>query len=1780
MTLINSTNDDDTYNNSQLFIENIGVGLIDIPNLYKLDLKNNEYLVVGQRNNINPDNSLETEYNMIVNNNGVAINATRKELLETSAGLLINNDIICKGTIVACNLKFDNITFGNDVSSTKLTQLINSVNSNHLFFNGYSSNLINNIYTPNYLCLGNFASTYSNSHLLKISDSPNGDAENLQFAIYNNINNDIESARFSMGMLGFSQFSPINLSTTEGMSMEFHISKNSKELTDLYSNGLGLPDYSYNNYPQLSIDTNNCVNINKEKCYDPINVNGIIKIPQFYVNGYALISNIYTYDYFVKSNLHLDDIYIRKNGLTLKANQIIGGDFINQEFTFNSNLYIGKTNNNFNLNVNGSIITSRNITSESLNANETIINGVAEFNKTTYFNHIAIFNDDLSINKSINITNDLFLQGIRVSPSNLYQNNNSLNFDNDCNLSISGRFGTGILNTDSYDEQFNIIKRRKERFEIYLQDSSGISADNSKVFIGHSILEDLFGNKDNSLIFLTQKNIKWHNIYFFAGKDKNGFNGFKNQNPNLAIMENNMIGINTKTPIKTLDIIGECLANDYFIRNNNQILKLNHIYLNNQNSSILNVYPSLDINLPTNETYYNKKTLNIKGGINSYDGYFENDRKITTFKTFDKISSTFANIGIGIIETNNNYQIPLQIRNTTSNINNNTILRLYRGVKGGGFNNNAYYTGIDFCDYDMPIRSQNRNNYKWFIYKNHQNNNNNVGTLQIGYTDNSYNPTHSCMNFYYNQTNKKYFIDINNPNVNYNYNPNNAVSIKGDVEIDGNLNLKNPNNSFMINGIIVGSFSNPVIIDKINNSILNTNTTNYTDNINDLTLIGNKISIFPSKTSFLGFKDNWVFNKINNIQASLIQNNPLFIYNNKDYYDDTIPPVITKFYNKSYKNFSARPDVAIIELGILSDTNDEGVIENKVDFKVKGYSDNYNNNKLSIFELVPNNQKPFLTCINYQNKNQINFGIADFYSSNHIIYNDTAFHIFDDFNCLLRLTNQERPVSIIMSHDNNDWTLKSDSNLKITYNNQASILNLNKDGTIIANDYSFSSNNYSSFNLNSIVNKSGVKCTNYYYNNYNNDFDDSFETTDYINMTFSNLIINSNVSHYDNYDDNLDNNLSYFIYKFHDSNLPTTNLNDNVIFNYSINNSNFIYNNNLILNFNTTIFNVGLDYRNFDDIRSYNSSNTIDLIPTLKSYNPNLSASFKTFDIIPTIINLNGIQLPLNYRVPKTIDDELSIETIISTSNLNSNYLNNIYSNLNLITFLNVKNNENNDYKIKTIIDDYQISHSGFNYIYKTINSIYYYPAPNINVLDVNLNIKYNYNYQNHIIIPKNFFGNYTNIINIDYNQGTSIIINNSNYFLSNLIYADNPETYVDANNFRKLDYTISNHINKLYDIEINNINVATINLSILKNDYFEKYIFTDENINLFIPVYENKFQPHLVLNNYINSSYTSSHKIYSYKNNYEIYNDDKRLISIDSNGSLNTNGDIDTSNIYFKGDIYLRDGNNTTSIMNNLSYLVGNNFNIEKNNISLNTNNNIFLNPSVINKGGVIINGSDILSENNLFQINNYNGNNNFITLKSVDNSGFIHFWGTNSLFRLGFNNGNFGIWSYNKNLTYPDNFINNNFDNFHKLLNFNYDFNNNISIDLGANIKTTNNFAINDITTYTDNSVNYKLRIHGNMKVDGIVISSSDIRIKNNINKIDNALDKLEKISGITYNLKNDNQNNRYTGLIAQEVQEVIPEAVYKGDDGLLNIAYGNLMGLVIEAIKELRKEIKAII
>jgi hypothetical protein len=102
------------------------------------------------------------------------------------------------------------------------------------------------------------------------------------------------------------------------------------------------------------------------------------------------------------------------------------------------------------------------------------------------------------------------------------------------------------------------------------------------------------------------------------------------------------------------------------------------------------------------------------------------------------------------------------------------------------------------------------------------------------------------------------------------------------------------------------------------------------------------------------------------------------------------------------------------------------------------------------------------------------------------------------------------------------------------------------------------------------------------------------------------------------------------------------------------------------------------------------------------------------------------------------------------------------------------------------------------------------------------------------------------------------------------------------------------------------------------------------------------------------------------------------------------------------------------------------------------------------------------------------------------------------------------------------------------------------------------------------------YRLTVNGEIASSGDHIAYSDARFKTQLEKIPTALQKLHKISGYTFrkvaSSSNSISNRRHTGVVAQEVLKVLPEAVYEDSQGYMSVAYGNMMGLVIEAIKEL--------
>ena len=89
------------------------------------------------------------------------------------------------------------------------------------------------------------------------------------------------------------------------------------------------------------------------------------------------------------------------------------------------------------------------------------------------------------------------------------------------------------------------------------------------------------------------------------------------------------------------------------------------------------------------------------------------------------------------------------------------------------------------------------------------------------------------------------------------------------------------------------------------------------------------------------------------------------------------------------------------------------------------------------------------------------------------------------------------------------------------------------------------------------------------------------------------------------------------------------------------------------------------------------------------------------------------------------------------------------------------------------------------------------------------------------------------------------------------------------------------------------------------------------------------------------------------------------------------------------------------------------------------------------------------------------------------------------------------------------------------------------------------------------------------------GDIVAYSDRNIKTNIEPISDALSKVSRIGGYTFT-RTDGGAERRTGVIAQEVQEVLPEAVYITENGTLTVAYGNMVGLLIEAIKDLKTRI----
>jgi hypothetical protein len=147
---------------------------------------------------------------------------------------------------------------------------------------------------------------------------------------------------------------------------------------------------------------------------------------------------------------------------------------------------------------------------------------------------------------------------------------------------------------------------------------------------------------------------------------------------------------------------------------------------------------------------------------------------------------------------------------------------------------------------------------------------------------------------------------------------------------------------------------------------------------------------------------------------------------------------------------------------------------------------------------------------------------------------------------------------------------------------------------------------------------------------------------------------------------------------------------------------------------------------------------------------------------------------------------------------------------------------------------------------------------------------------------------------------------------------------------------------------------------------------------------------------------------------------------------------------------------------------------------------------------------------------------------------------------------------------------------------------------ISTGSIKIVSGNTVVSTISTNADGSQNFEkgLNVSGSLIVTGsitatgdvVAFSTSDRRHKNNIVLISDALSKVTKLNGVTWEWNEDvdsaTKETPKTGLIAQEVQEVLPEVVKERVDGFLALDYSKMMGLMVEAIKEQQEQINSLL
>ena len=531
-----------------------------------------------------------------------------------------------------------------------------------------------------------------------------------------------------------------------------------------------------------------------------------------------------------------------------------------------------------------------------------------------------------------------------------------------------------------------------------------------------------------------------------------------------------------------------------------------------------------------------------------------------------------------------------------------------------------------------------------------------------------------------------------------------------------------------------------------------------------------------------------------------------------------------------------------------------------------------------------------------------------------------------------------------------------------------------------------------------------------------------------------------------------------------------------------------------------------------------------------------------TLDVSGTVYFLNNLDVSGNLHL---------LNNISSSNNAKFNNTVDISNNLNINNKFYVDSSGNADTSGNVIVHGSLISKGVLNQ-----NGIFAQSGDT--TIDGSLTVRKNIDLSNNLTVNTNSF-----VADISGNIKASGNFDLSNNFSSNLFNIDNFGNIKVPNNiYLNNSLSVNNFkVNFIGDISSNGTLDISKNFSINTN----KFII-DSSGNLFsngtldisnnLSVNTNKFTVD-------SSGNIKSVGTLDLSNNFTI---NTNKFTVDSNGNIQLLGNLDLSrNLTVNTNKFSVDNLGNTKTLGYLNMF---------GNFSINNNNFIANNTS----GDLKVKGTLDLSKNLI------GGNGNF----TVDSSGNTKVKGTldisknltvsNVLYvknnKVGINNSN---PSYECDVSGNIGTLNTYLGNVNSNAGFGYRsayINTNYAIMQTSTGKSTINSKDNIYFTFGGVS-KCKLDSSGNVILNGNIYEYSDLNIKKNIETIDLALDKVKGLNGVTYNLTNKEDNRRHIGLIAQDVEKVIPEAVEE-DDNIKTVAYGNLVGLLIEAVKELDEKL----